>query len=119
MKTIKQHNAPAFCRHLETLSKLANLDYPYPFDLFAELSKIERKVNRLTTMECNGEGNPEQIEKQLNKLEIKVKLLLPNAKTLFLNGDPRGYSLKIKESEARELGIWTDFGGYGIIVPQF
>ena len=119
MTNIKQHNAPSFCRHLQTLSQLAGLDYPYPFDLFNTLVKLERKANRLTTMDCNGEGNPEQIEKQLNKIENKVRELLPNAKTFFINRDPRGYALKIKEDERLSLAMWSDFGGYGILAPEF
>lgn len=119
MANIKQHNAPAFTKHLQTLSKLAGLDYPYPFQLFNTLVRLERKANRLNTMECNGEGNPEQIEKQLNKIEEKVKKLLPNVTTFFINGDPRGYSLKIKETEAKELGMYSDWGGYGILAPEF
>lgn len=121
MKTpkISAHNAPAFCRHLQTLSQLAGIDAPYPFELYATLLRLERKANRLATMDCNGEGNPEQIEKQLQKIEDKVRELLPNVKTFFINGDPRGYSLKIGEAEAKDLGIWSDWGSYGILAPEF
>lgn len=121
MKTpkISAHNAPAFCRHLQTLSQLAGIDAPYPFELYATLLRLERKANRLATMDCNGEGNPEEIEKQLKKIENKVRELLPNVKTFFINGDPRGYSLKIGEAEAKELGMWSDWGSYGILAPEF
>lgn len=121
MKTFKinAHNAPAFCKHLQTLSQLAGLDYPYPFELFKTLQRLERKANRLATMDCNGEGNPDKIEKQLQKIEKKVRELLPNVKTFFINGDPRGYSLKVGEDEAKSLGMWSDWGGYGILCPEF
>jgi hypothetical protein len=40
---------------------------------------------------------------------------------VFLNGDPRGYALKIRDTDvrARKLDIHTDWGGYGIIAPDF
>jgi hypothetical protein len=122
MTNIKQHNAPAFCRHLQTLSQLAGLDYSYPFDLFNTLVKLERKANRLTTALCNpieDESQYEKIEKQLDKIENKVRELLPNAKTFFINRDPRGHALKIKEDERLSLSMWSDFGGYGILAPEF
>ena len=38
----------------------------------------------------------------------------------FINGDCRGYALKIKDQYVREnnLKIQTDFGGYGLIAPD-
>ena len=120
MKKINAHNAPAFCRHLQTLSKLAGGDCPpYPFELLATLQRLENKAHRITTADCNGEIDTEIAEKQLTKIADKVRSLLPNAKTFFINGDPRGNALKIKADEARELGMYTDFGGYGILCPEF
>lgn len=121
MKTpkINGHNAPAFCRHLQTLSQLAGLDMPYPFELYTTLLRLERKANRLTTALCNENPDTEKIEKQLNKIANKVRKLLPNAKTFFINYDPRGYALKLKEEERTALGMWSDFGGYGILAPEF
>jgi len=124
MKTpkINGHNAPAFCRHLQTLSSLAGLDLPYPFDLYNTLLRLERKANRLTTALCNGiesEQEQEKTEQQLDKIENKVRELLPNLKTFFINRDPRGHALKIKEDERLALGMWSDWGGYGILAPEF
>ena len=116
---IEAKNAPQFVRHLGVIAKLAGVDYPYPFDIYAKLSRLEARANRICTHECNGTIDPDKAEKQLDKILEKVKELLPNAKTLFINGDPRGYTLKLKEEEARELGIYQDWGGYGIIAPSF
>jgi hypothetical protein len=117
---IKAVNAPALVRHLQTLSKLSTKENesPYPFDLLGELYKLERKANRITTAQCNGEGNEQAQEKQLNTILTRVNSLL-KVKTAFINGDPRGYALKLKEEEAKELGIYTDWGGYGILAPEF
>jgi len=40
---------------------------------------------------------------------------------VFINGDPRGYALKINDKYVREnqLRIYSDMGGYGIIAPEF
>ena len=39
---------------------------------------------------------------------------------LFVNGDARGYALKIMDSYVmeRRLDIYKDWGGYGIIAPD-
>ena len=117
---IKAVNAPALVKHLELISKLStNVNCPpYPFDVLGELYKLERKANRITTDQCNGEGNEDAQEKQLNKILTRVNELL-KVKTAFINGDPRGYALKLNEEEAKELGIYQDWGGYGILAPQF
>lgn len=117
---IEAKNAPSFVKHLETLAKLSTEQNPgiYAYSLYEQLLKLENKAHRITTAQCNGEGNEEAQEKQLNAILTKVNSLL-KVKTAFINGDPRGYSLKIKEAEAKELGIYQDWGGYGILAPTF
>jgi len=121
MKTIKAVNAPSFVRHLETLSKLAGVDYPYPFDIYEKLCRIENKANRTATKDCNGELSEEQVIKADELTRKAVTKLLPNLnpQDWFINGDPRGYTLKIREEKAQELNMWTDWGGYGILAPEF
>jgi len=118
---ITAYNAPAFTRHLETLTKLSADPNggPYCFDLFSKLKRLENKANRIVTLDCNGEIDSEKAETELNKIENKVKQLLPGLKSFFINGDPRGYSLKIGEAEAKALNMWSDWGGYGILAPEF
>jgi hypothetical protein len=53
----------------------------------------------------------------LENIEKAVKKLLPGVEGFFINGDPRGYSLKIKEKIYPELH--QDWGGYGILAPEF
>lgn len=36
---------------------------------------------------------------------------------LYFNRDPRGYAIKI-EADDLESGLWTDWGGYGIVAPS-
>jgi len=117
---IKQINAPAFTRHLQTLAALAGGNCPpYPFDIYNKLVRLERKANRAAVAECNGELSEERAAAIDASVKKQVKKLLPNVETFFINGDPRGYSLKIKEEEARKIGIYQDWGGYGILAPGF
>ena len=48
----------------------------------------------------------------------KVKKIL-NTNEVFLNGDPRGYALKLCDQFSKDKIIYKDWGGYGIIAPDF
>lgn len=117
---IKATNAPAFIRHLNALAQMTNDKSSYHFDTFARLKRLEARANRITTDSCNGHGDEAKHDAALERIKKQVQSLLPNAKTIFINGDPRGYSLKIKESEVKQYnGMHTDWGGYGILAPEF
>jgi hypothetical protein len=118
---IKANNAPAFVRHLQTLSTLAGVDYPYPFDVYEKLKRLENRAHRITTHLCNGDGDEDKHETALERIEKSVHKLLPKLGegAFFINRDPRGYALKIREEKAKELNIHTDWGGYGILAPEF
>jgi hypothetical protein len=114
-------NSPAFVKHVTLLGQLSNdkLAGPYRFDLYSKLKRHENRANRICVLECNGGIDENIADKKLAAIKAKVLQLLPELKTLFINGDPRGYSLKIKESEAKEIGMYQDWGGYGILAPEF
>jgi len=113
-------NAPQFVRHLNTLQKINHSLPPFPYDVWDSLVKLEKKANRILTDQCNGDGNEVEQDRHLRLIEKKVLNMLPGLKGhFFLNGDPRGYSLKIDSNFANEIGIYRDFGGYGILVPTF
>lgn len=86
------------------------------------LLKLERAAHKLTTDQCNGDGDYETNGAKLVELLKKAKSILPNVKGIFINGDARGYALKIQDSAMRELyresGLQTDWGGYGILAPE-
>lgn len=114
-------NAPAFVKHVQLLGKLSNdeMSGPYRFDLYSKLKRLENRANRICVAECNGYIEESKADAALEKIKKQVCALLPALTTVFINGDPRGYSLKIKESEAKELGMYQDWGGYGILAPEF
>jgi hypothetical protein len=124
---MKAKNADQLFRHVCNLQKLANVStYHEAFLIYKKLHRIEARMNRIFTDECNGylELNEDQEEKRNQRVIKQLNDMLPGLKTIFLNGDPRGYALKISSEEARELrdkgiNIYTDWGGYGILCPEF
>lgn len=125
---INAQNAAQFTAHCRNLAKLANFDYPETFykglEIYEKLSKAENQLNRLTTDECN---TGKDHTKKTDKILETVKNIFTDevSKHIFLNGDPRGYSLKFTEQytkdlrEDQEVNIYQDFGGYGILAPEF
>lgn len=71
-----------------------------------------RGVQRDNCPNCEGTGRVVDFRAIRNR-----KPLVP----VFLNGDPRGYALKIEDEWLRdrpEVRIHKDWGGYGIIAPD-
>lgn len=117
---IKAINALSYVRQLEALNKmLKDSPGPYPFSVLSDLFRLEQKAHRITVLQCNGESTPMQ-DKQLETIKNKVRAMFKPefANAFFINGDPRGYALKIRETEARKVGLYLDWGGYGILAPE-
>tara|TARA_R110002020_G_scaffold417705_1_gene626921 strand:+ start:252 stop:626 length:375 start_codon:yes stop_codon:yes gene_type:complete len=104
------------------------LAYPWakeqdPIKLCKKLRRLEVKAHSASTDYCNGFMDWEQWEEI--GLDIASKLIaLLNPKDLnefHVNGDPRGYALKIESESVKErkLEIERDWGGYGILAPDF
>ena len=96
-------------------------------DLCKGLFRLENEAERLALDYCNGDLEEERYEKESNKVLEKVGALLGlgtwgelNQYNLFVNGDPRGYALKIDSDyvKAHDLDIPKDWGGYGLIAPD-
>ncbi len=95
-----------------------------PVALCKKLHRLEKAAHKLATDYCNGENGIDSttIDSHTQPIIDKVNKLLNNTEVpIFFNGDARGYSLKIDDKYAREhqLKIHTDFGGYGIICPEY
>jgi len=117
---IDASHASWYLNHMKVLAYLGGIDEWDAPKLYAKLKRIESKVHRWMEDECNYPDTNYDTEKQL----AKVQKLLPLATGLFINGDPRGYSLKMREADVnalREKGmsIYCDWGGYGILAPEF
>lgn len=110
-------------KHGENLKKIFKLEGD-PIALCKKVHRIEAKAYKLATDCCNGditteqwEGVSEGILERLDKVLNFVSQGIP----VIVNGDARGYTLKIKDRYVREhsLDIHRDWGGYGIIAPDF
>jgi len=122
-KTDKEKMHNDIKKHGEQLNNIFHTEFG-PVELCKKLFRIENKVHTWSEYYCNGNINMEQWEstqnralKQLDKiLNFKVKNI-----PVFINGDPRGYALKIDDEYVREnnLEVHRDWGGYGILAPDF
>lgn len=94
--------------------------------LSKKLFSLEHKAAKLALDYCNGENgvNTDNWEALTDKLLIsvdKVTGYIARGIPVFVNGDARGYALKINDGYVREhnLEIHKDWGGYGILAPDF
>jgi hypothetical protein len=107
-------------KHGEDLKKFfclpADVD---PIKLCKSLFRLENKAHRLAEDLCNWRQLDETVEKEVSAiLEKACKILACNENEIFVNLDPRGYALKIHSEFARYFP-YRDWGGYGIIAPDF
>jgi len=111
-------------KHGKDLKRFFNLNKNIdPAKLSKSLRRLENKAHAITTKECN-EGATEQTTKELNIILNKVNDIL-NFRTqgikVFINGDARGYALKIDSDNKKlkeDFYFYKDWGGYGIIAPD-
>ena len=106
-----------------------------PVTLCKKLRRLELKANRIATDWCNGVIDTDNIDTHIEPIMKQVYKILNNGiynddrphqkkVPVFFNGDARGYSLKINDAYVKTLNtqgksIYTDWGGYGIICPDF
>lgn len=106
-----------------------------PVKLCQKLRRLESEGHDLALRLCNGpEFSSEDLVDVISKgiLERTCKLLgnyrhdmqtkMRTMKVnIRVNRDPRGYALKIHDDAMREGGfiLHKDWGGYGIIAPEF
>jgi hypothetical protein len=110
-------------QHGANLNKIFNTKYNN-IELSKKVFRLENKANKIAVDYCNGNIDLDQWEiekdiilKRLNKILDFSSKNIP----VFFNGDSRGYSLKIDDDYVRKnnIDIYKDFGGYGIIAPDF
>jgi len=127
--------------HGANLNAIFNTDFDN-IKLCKKLRQLEVKAHHATTCLCNTNTldrleltreeertglYPKQATEDeqdaffgaiLNKVD---KILNFRAKHIpvFINHDPRGYALKVKDCRENNLKIYQDWGGYGILAPEF
>ena len=108
--------------------------------LCKKLFRLEKKARHATTCLCNTntltllelnqytgydvkQATEEEEDAFFDRIKKSLfKILGKKAEDLcFINYDPRGYALKIKDIYIKEnnIKIYRDWGGYGILAPDF
>lgn len=135
MSTKKERMYQAIEKHGNDLKEFFNLPDADPVKLCKALFRIENKAHHATTALCNTNtleyiDHPrawelkQATEKKQDAFFDGIRKSLErvlgkdNAKKCFINHDPRGYALKIKEEHAKDFRN-KDWGGYGILAPDF
>ena len=90
-----------------------------PVELCKKLHRSETRAARITENMCSYPIDMDKAEIQLDNIETRVNDILGSGPHVFINRDPRGYALKIRTQEAKNLDIHKDWGGYGIIYPEY
>ena len=94
-----------------------------PVTLCKKLRRIEGAAHKLAEDACNflsmesGEYGKRRV-----RVEQRLQALIDcNKAQVLINMDPRGYALKIDDEYMRKhnLKLATDWGGYGILAPEF
>jgi len=107
--------------HGDNLNKIFHTDIDN-ITLCKKLFRLENKGNRIALDYCNGDMKNEDFETQKDKILKSVDKILNFTKQnipVFFNSDPRGYALKIEDDYVRDITIHRDWGGYGILAPDF
>lgn len=122
----KDRQREQILQHGFDLIRVFNLpDNTLPVTLCKAVHRIETKIHRLETDVCNGveqdDAKVERIEKSALKRLDKILNFKAQGIPVIINGDPRGYALKIDSEYVRthNIKIHQDWGGYGIIAPEF
>ena len=112
--------------------KRALFENPYegigPVTLCKALRRLENKATRITEGFCNGTTTEAQLDKMEKSIMTSLIGIFGKEKVvetgMFINQDPRGYALKISSEWVKGYtdnggAIYKDWGGYGILAPEF
>lgn len=114
-------------KHLKALAELGFTGS------YRTLRTLENRAHRNAERYCNGPEyggiSSDEYERRQERIEEQVKALFGGTlpRGFFINGDPRGYALKINAGNEAGMtyhpeyipaGLHTDWGGYGILAPE-
>ena len=100
-----------------------------PALLYRELRAVEKRLHKLAEDDCNVGVTAKRRERVHAAAKHRLVELFnihedhDAYEALYLNGDPRGYALKMDEPWTRDrrnsgYPLSTDWGGYGILAPD-
>ena len=106
-------------KHGDNLKSIFDIDID-SVELCKKLFRLENIAHKFTTYDCNYGHSDDQFELFEDDILSKVSSILNCDKDIvFLNGDARGYALKFTTEFSKDKDIHKDWGGYGIIAPDF
>lgn len=116
-------------QHGENLNRIFNTGLD-PIVLCKKLHRLEGKAAKIALDWCNGDNgidtnnidsHTEPILKAVKKILFAKYPDLHKTDIILFNGDAREYALKISDKFVRgnNYNIHTDWGGYGILAPDF
>ena len=86
-----------------------------PLTLCKKLRRIEVRANRAACDACNHQAGADAWEAESARAHKAANAALGTDR-VWVNGDPRGYALKVDLADGETL--YRDWGGYGIIAPD-
>ena len=107
-------------RHGQRLNIIFHTQYE-PIALCEKLRLLEGKQDKANLDYCNGDMTATQHELITERTRNAVyNLLGDKGQVVYINSDPRGYSLKIqpKDIQAQNLDLPMDWGGFGLLAPN-
>ena len=90
-----------------------------PVELYKKLHRYEATAHRMAEEMCSYDVDTDKYLAKLDRIEEKVNEILGKGPRVFINTDPRGYALKIEPKSFEKFTLYSDWGGYGIICPEF
>jgi hypothetical protein len=86
--------------------------------MLQKLRRLEMATHRAATDFCNGAMPQDLWEQTKDRARARTAAIFGGKlpPTFFVNGDPRGYALKLETAPA---GMETDWGRNGILAPDF
>ena len=92
-----------------------------PIGLCKKLRRLEVEASRKMVDYYNGAIDGDEIDAYQDKLVPRILKVIgkDNLGMLKINRDPRGYALKLTTKASHSASIHKDWGGYGILAPDF
>jgi len=120
MSTKKQRMYERIEKHGQTIVNYFGMDIE-PVALCKKLRRLEIKSNLVMVDYCNGDIDSDGVEDYtLKDLRPKLeKIFGQGISSIYINHDPRGYTLKLNEIESKRVNGYKDWGGYFILAPDF
>lgn len=119
----KDRQRESIMKHGLALARIFGVD-ELPVTLSKKVHRLEAKAHRLAEDYCNVPMDEAEYSKQEESILASLDKILgykDKGIPVLFNGDPRGYALKIDADYVKEydIDITKDWGGYGIIAPDF